>query len=161
MAGPILPTSKGTPFFSRLAWAFFCKSWLSAAKPTQNKAPFCALADLATSAKISGFSVNCKSGVSPCAVFLIFCSATCATRQSATAAVATKTDASPTHDKTAPCISAADCTSMRVTPRGVGKCTGPAITVTSAPASCAARAIAKPIFPLDKLVMPRTGSIAS
>ena len=45
--------------------------------------------------------------------------------------------------------------------RGVGKYTGPAITVTSAPASCAARAIAKPIFPLDKFVMPRTGSMAS
>ena len=157
----MLPTSKGTLFFSRLAWACFCKSWLSAAKPTQNNAPLCALADLATSPKMSGFSVNCKSGVLPCAVFLIFCSAMCATRQSATAAVATNTEASFTCDNTAPCMSCAERTSTRVTPRGVGKCTGPAITVTSAPASCAARAIANPIFPLDKLVIPRTGSIAS
>ena len=44
---------------------------------------------------------------------------------------------------------------------GVGKLTGPATSVTSAPASRAARATAKPIFPLDKLVMPRTGSMAS
>ena len=50
---------------------------------------------------------------------------------------------------------------MRDTPRGVGSATGPATSVTSAPASCAARAIAKPILPLDRLVMPRTGSMAS
>ena len=52
-------------------------------------------------------------------------------------------------------------TSMRRTPRGVGRCTGPATSVTSAPASAAARAIAKPILPLERLVMPRTGSIGS
>jgi hypothetical protein len=46
-------------------------------------------------------------------------------------------------------------------PRGVGRCTGPATRVTSAPASRAARAMAKPILPLEWLVMPRTGSIAS
>ena len=50
---------------------------------------------------------------------------------------------------------------MRRTPRGVDRCTGPATSVTSAPASRAARAIAKPILPLDRLVMPRTGSIGS
>ena len=37
----------------------------------------------------------------------------------------------------------------------------PATKVTCAPASLAARAMANPILPLDKLVMPRTGSIAS
>ena len=50
---------------------------------------------------------------------------------------------------------------MRVTPRGVGKWTGPATSVTSAPASRAARAIAKPILPEEWLVMPRIGSSAS
>jgi hypothetical protein len=50
---------------------------------------------------------------------------------------------------------------MRLTPRGVGWPTGPATNVTSAPASRAARAMAKPILPLDRLVMPRTGSMAS
>ena len=61
----------------------------------------------------------------------------------------------------AACMSRADCTSMRCTPRGVGRCTGPATSVTSAPASRAARAMAKPILPLLWLVMPRTGSMAS
>ena len=58
-------------------------------------------------------------------------------------------------------MSKAERTSTRCTPRGEGRCTGPATKVTSAPASRAARAIEKPILPLDKLVMPRTGSIAS
>ena len=47
--------------------------------------------------------------------------------------------------------------SMRRTPRGVGHARGPATRVTSAPALRSARAMAKPILPLDRLVMPRTG----
>jgi hypothetical protein len=93
--------------------------------------------------------------------FLIFCSAALATRQSATAAVAMNTLACSTLAMTACAICSAERTSTRLTPRGVGRLTGPATSVTSAPASCAARATAKPIFPLDKLVMPRTGSMAS
>ena len=83
------------------------------------------------------------------------------TRQSATAAVATKTSAWFISAWTAVCISKAVSTFTRRTPRGVSKCTGPATKITSAPNSRAAWATAKPIFPLDKLVMPRTGSIAS
>jgi hypothetical protein len=50
---------------------------------------------------------------------------------------------------------------MRRTPRGVGTLTGPATSATSAPASRAARAMAKPILPEEWLVMPRIGSSAS
>ena len=69
--------------------------------------------------------------------------------------------AAPTSAWTAACICSADCTSTRRTPSGVGRWTGPATSVTSAPASRAARAIAKPILPDEWLVMPRTASIAS
>ena len=58
-------------------------------------------------------------------------------------------------------MSSAETTSTRVTPRGVGWLTGPQTSVTSAPASRAARASAKPILPDERLVMPRTGSMAS
>ena len=50
---------------------------------------------------------------------------------------------------------------MRRTPTGVARLTGPAMSVTSAPAFLAARAISKPWRPLERLVTPRTGSIAS
>ena len=69
-----------------------------------------------------------------------------ATRQSATAAVAI--------NRVAPALAPQRLRAYFVlishpaarTPRGVGKCTGPATRVTSAPASRAARAMAKPIF---------------
>ncbi|MNE89017.1 hypothetical protein D3C80_1863870 [compost metagenome] len=44
-------------------------------------------------------------------------------------------------------------TSMRLTRSGVGRCTGPLIRVTLAPASAAASARAKPILPELWLVM--------
>ncbi len=97
---------------------------------------------------MSGFSASVSAGAtaSPAlAFFLILCSAVCAGRQSATAAVATKTWCVAARGSTASSISRALCTSMRVTPSGVGRCTGPATSVTSAPASAAARAMAKPI----------------
>ncbi len=58
-------------------------------------------------------------------------------------------------------ISAAVSTSRRSTPAGVARCTGPAMSVTSAPASRAASATAKPILPELRLLMNRTGSIGS
>src|SRR5512134_2838106 len=64
-------------------------------------------------------------------------------------------------DFTAANMSPALRTSVRATPGGVGSDTGPATSVTSAPASHAARAIAKPIRPELALVMTRTGSIGS
>ena len=58
-------------------------------------------------------------------------------------------------------ISAAVTTSCRVTPAGVGSATGPATNVTRWPAAAAARAMANPIFPDERLEMNRTGSMAS
>ena len=46
-------------------------------------------------------------------------------------------------------------------PKGADRAVGPLTKVTSAPAACAARAKAYPIFPDERLVMPRTGSIGS
>ena len=110
---------------------------------------------------MSGFSVISKAGTRPEPSFLIFCCAALTGRQSATAAVAMNRSCAGATAITAACICTALCTSMRVTPAGVGRCTGPATSVTSAPASAAARAMANPILPLDRLVMPRTGSSAS
>ena len=47
------------------------------------------------------------------------------------------------------------------TPGGTGSAVGPAIKATSAPRAQAARARAKPMRPLDRLVITRTGSIGS
>ena len=58
-------------------------------------------------------------------------------------------------------ISRAVLTLHRVTPRGVFREEGPLTRITSAPRSAAALARAYPIFPLDRLVMNRTGSIGS
>ena len=58
-------------------------------------------------------------------------------------------------------MSAALSTSTRRTPGGVAQVQGPAISVTSAPASRAAAASAKPIFPELRLLMKRTGSMRS
>jgi hypothetical protein len=58
-------------------------------------------------------------------------------------------------------MSAALRTSSRSTPAGVARQVGPETSCTCAPASAAARAMAWPILPELRLVMPRTGSIAS
>ena len=58
-------------------------------------------------------------------------------------------------------MSAALSTSMRRTPGGVGSDTGPQTSTTSAPASRAACATAKPILPELRLLTKRTGSIGS
>src|SRR5262249_45857158 len=71
--GPILPTSSGTPLRSRLALACFTRSWLSAAKPTQNSAPLLARSLRATVARMSGFSVKASVGGWLPLSFLIFC----------------------------------------------------------------------------------------
>ena len=69
-------------------------------------------------------------GTAPLPSFLILCAPHSAGRQSATAAVATKTSWRAASGSTASCICSALCTSMRVTWRGVGRCTGPATSVT-------------------------------
>ncbi len=153
----MLATISGTPLRSRLARAWATSSWLSAAKPTQ----YGGAGSRATAARMSGFSAIASVGAAlPCA-FLSLCTTTSAGRQSATAAVATKTSCAAASGSTASCICCAVCTSMRRTPGGVASATGPATRVTAAPASAAARAMAKPILPLERLVMPRTGSIGS
>jgi hypothetical protein len=58
-------------------------------------------------------------------------------------------------------MSDADCTSTAPHTTRCGQRHRPCHQCDIAPASCAARAMAKPILPLDRLVMPRTGSMAS
>ena len=71
------------------------------------------------------------------------------------------TSAPATASRVAASICAADSTSTRSIPGGVCRPTGPAISVTRAPARRAARATANPIFPELRFVRYRTGSIAS
>ena len=66
--------------------------------------------------------------------------------------------ATSTRSATAAFISLALTTSSRSTPAGDGRWTGPAIKVTSAPASRAASASANPWRPELRLLMKRTGS---
>ena len=83
-------------------------------------------------------------------------------RKSDTAAQATPKSMLAQHDCTASFISTAVDTSMRrCTRSGVGKDTGPATSVTSAPWSAKAEARAKPIFPLLRLPRKRTASSGS
>src|SRR3990167_10098970 len=121
----MLPTSSGTPLRARLAVAWASRSWLSAAKPTQKRSPCRGCDDFATMARMSVFSTKPRVGVWPEPSFLIFWEDWLAGRQSATAAVATNTDAACTWRCTTASISWADCTFTRCTPRGVGTCTGP------------------------------------
>ncbi len=85
--------SSGTPLRARLACACASRSWLSAAKPTQYNAPLRARAPAATPARMSGFSTKASAGTAPLPSFLIFCIASVAGRQSATAAAAMNTSA--------------------------------------------------------------------
>ena len=93
------------------------------------------------------------------------CGATAAGRKSATAAhmmmMSAEAAPTPAAGSTAVAISPALSTSMRRTRGGVGKCTGPATSVTSAPRRAASAASAKPIFPDERLPRKRTGSSAS
>ena len=50
-------------------------------------------------------------------------------------------------------MSSALSTSIRSTPVGVARCTGPLTSVTRAPSAAAAAAMAKPCFPLERLAM--------
>ena len=77
-----------------------------------------------------GSRSSSKLGASFLPSFLILCSSSCAGRQSATAAVATKMSCAGAAGSTASNICCALVTSMRRTPRGVGRCTGPATSVT-------------------------------
>ena len=91
---------------------------------------------------MSAFCANSSAGGAPSGVFLSFWSLAFTTRQSATAATPMNTCWPVTPAITASCICCAVSTSMRRTPWGVGSDTGPETSVTSAPASRAARAMA-------------------
>ena len=90
--------------------------------------------------------------------FLSFFVAHFAGRQSATAAVETRTSARRTAARTAASISRADVTSTLWTPAGVFSATGPAMSVTSCPRLAASAAIANPILPVDGFDRNLTGS---
>ena len=96
--------------------------------------PVCAAGDWATVARMSVFSVNCSCGVWPEPSFLIFCAGAgrrppvghrrrCYENSSCLRMCSNRISS----------IFDADFTSMRVTPRGVARLTGPATSVTSAP----------------------------
>ncbi len=88
----------------------------------------------------------------PAEVFFSFCSPSLATRQSATAAA--KIAISAGNAASTRCsMSRADSTRITVTPAGSRKSTGPETSVTSAPAACAAAAMAKPCLPEERLAM--------
>ena len=91
---------------------------------------------------MSGLGTNCSVTASAGVDFFSLAGLGCSERQSATAATATNTSALAACAITASCISRAVVTSSRRTPRGVGSLVGPLTSVTSAPASRAARAIA-------------------
>ena len=123
-----LAAISGTPFFSALLPARSRRAFsLSAAKPTQNGAFFCA----ATQARMSGFSSNSSVGVRPL-IFLIFCSEAFLTFQSATAATRNE-DVAALHAPTSPRRTSARAlrTLTRSTPAGVSSATGPLTSVTS------------------------------
>ena len=103
--------------------------------------------------------MNLRTG-SPFLSFLILLASIRSTRQSATAAAAIKTSAGR-DCWTAASISLAVSTQINCTPTGGGIETGPLTKTTSAPACAAARAIACPCLPDDRLAINRTGSIGS
>ncbi len=99
--------------------------------------------------------------VSSPACFLILLADGVRGRKSETAAAMISTSASSTATVTACCMAMADSTSMTGPPQGSRSTAGVAISVTSAPASTAAKASARPIVPLERFPMYRTGSSAS
>ena len=138
------------PLAMSLALALAATFSVSAAKPITSFGRW--VFRLAMVARMSGFSMSDKSGVAWPAFFLIFCSPSCATRQSATAAakIATSTGSARS---TACSISRAVTTGTTVTPGGSGKFTGPLTSVTAAPARAAAAAMAWPCLPDERLAI--------
>src|ERR1700737_4061392 len=133
-----LATIQSQPLRASLALALSIRFSVSAANPITSHGRLSC--NFAIVARISGFSTSC-SGSMPAAVFLSFCSPSLATRQSATAAakIAMSTGSAAS---TRCSISRADSTCFTVTPAGSPSSTGPEINVTSAPAACAAAAMA-------------------
>ena len=150
-----LATIRSSPLRLSLARALASRSSVSAANPTSRRAPFFAARRGISSA------IDSISSRSPRASFLILPRAGFAGRKSATAAAITSVvDHGKLLDVCAS-IAAAVTVSIRSTPYGVASADGPATIRTAAPRRHAARAIANPILPDERLVTNRTGSIGS
>ena len=128
---------------------------VSAAKPTR----ICLFFIAPSSAAMS--TVGSSSIADGAFAFLIFPPATVFALKSATAAALTTTSASSKRAMTASRISCAVRTRTTSTRSGAGSDTGAEISVTAPPRFAASRASAKPILPLERLLMYRTGSIGS
>src|SRR4051794_37265683 len=144
-----LATIQSQPLRLSFALALSIRCSVSAAKPITSGGRLSG--SFATVARTSGFSTSCSGGIAM-SVFLSFCAPSRATRQSATAAakIATSTGRA---DSTCCNMSRAVSTCTARTPGGSSSPTGPVTKVTSAPAACAAAAIAKPCLPEDRLAM--------
>src|ERR1700722_13888862 len=134
-----LATIQSQPLRVSFALALSIRCSVSAANP-MTKAGRLSFCSFEIVARISGFSTSCSGGI-PAEVFFSFCSPALATRQSATAAakIAISTGSAAS---TCCSMSRADSTGMTDTPEGWSRSTGPEIKVTSAPAACAAAAMA-------------------
>ena len=97
----------------------------------------------------------------PSPLFLIFSAATARGRKSAGAAAWMTTSLLSARESTASHSSAQETMGANSTPVGAGRETGPETSVTCAPRSRAASAMAKPILPVERLVRKRTGSSIS
>src|SRR5215216_4386129 len=144
-----LATIQSQPLRAILALALSIRCSVSAANPiTSGGRPSFSFAIVA---RISGFSTRASGGM-PAAVFFSFCSPSLATRQSATAAAKIAISAGKAAS-TRCSMSRADSTRITVTPAGSRNSTGPETSVTSAPAACAAAAMAKPCLPEERLAI--------
>src|SRR5215467_8290958 len=137
------------PLRASLALACSMMCSVSAAKPMTRRGRL--RASWATVARMSGFSVSASFGDPP-APFLILFACGLAMRQSATAAANTATSAGSAF-VTAASMSCAVVTLTMATPGGSGTFTGPDTSVTWAPASAAAAAMAWPCLPEERLAM--------
>ena len=151
-----LATTRSAFFFSSFLRAFSATFCVSAAKatricPSRLRAP--------SSAAMS--VVFSSSNVMPSPLFLIFSAATARGRKSAGAAAWMTTSLPSARESTASHSSAQETMGTNSTPAGAGRETGPETSVTVAPRSRAASAMAKPILPVERLVRKRTGSSIS
>ena len=154
---PCCPRSGPAPCRAACRVAFASRSSLSAAKPIRNGRTPSGISP--TSATMSGFGTS--STCSPAPSRLIFFADGRFGAKSATAAAMTRMSAAGAARSTASRMAAAVVASTTVTPRGGATLMAPAISVTDAPRSRAASAMAAPILPLLRLPMKRTGSSGS
>src|SRR3954453_9289460 len=145
-----LATRRSTPL--RIAFSLArSRDPVLTAKPTITGARPPSRATLTASARMS--LVGSSTRVRPLPSRAIFVSADTRGRKSATAAAITSTSAVPTASRTASRIWAAVCVCRSLAASGSGTDVMPWMTVTSAPRSRAASAIATPIFPVERFPM--------